>query len=206
MPVDRRGTQLRSAIAYLGPVFVKIAQTLATRSDIVSKELAKELGLLQDAMDTFDVSISRGIIQEEFRDLRRPIVVGEPGSGQPLYADLSTEPVAAASMAQVHRGSLSDGTLVAVKVQRPGLAEKVGLDFYILRVILAAVNAILGVTRGSAVIKSVLDEVGDGIFAELDFTMEARNIERFKELYGAACPNVKVPDVIWDLTRPRVLP
>ncbi|CAE8581207.1 unnamed protein product, partial [Polarella glacialis] len=62
-----------------------------------------------------------------------------------------------------------------------------------------------GVTRSAEIIQSVLDEVGDGLFAELDFTQEARHLERFRDLYGEKCPDVVVPEVVWSLTRQRVL-
>ncbi|CAE8657031.1 unnamed protein product, partial [Polarella glacialis] len=103
----------------------------------------------------------------------------------------------------VYRGCLEDGREVAVKVQRPGLAEQVGLDFFVLRQILAVVNVLRGVTRSAEIIQSVLDEVGDGLFAELDFTQEARHLERFRDLYGEKCPDVVVPEVVWSLTRQR---
>ncbi|CAK0802705.1 unnamed protein product, partial [Prorocentrum cordatum] len=81
----------------------------------------------------------------------------------------------------------------------------VGLDFYVLRLILAGINRVVGITRSTEIVKGVLDEVGEGLFAELDFSQEARHIERFRDLYGALCPEVVVPDVVWSRTRPRVL-
>lgn len=214
-PDADRGEFLRLEVAALGPVFVKVAQTLATRSDIVDQRLAKELGLLQDAMATFDDGIAMATIREEF-DWHGPIVaISEMHSaassslvrhsGEALFAELSPSPVAAASLAQVYRGELTDGTRVAVKVQRPGLLEQVGLDFFVLRLLLAAVNALFGISRSTKAVQGVLDEVGDGLFAELDFTQEAEHIDRFTELYGARCPDVVVPRVVWSRTRPRVL-
>lgn len=212
LSVAVRGQRLRSQVASLGTVFVKLAQTMATRSDLVTKELGKELGLLQDAMGQFSNDVAMQTIREEF-DWDGPVAASgsseggqlHPGESAPLFSSLTDEPVAAASLAQVYRGILTDGTEVAVKVQRPGLAELVGLDFYVLRRILFTVNAMLGATRSSEIAQSVLDEVGDGLFAELDFVQEARHAELFQSLYGAKCPDVVVPEVVWSRTSTRVL-
>eukprot|EP00439_Symbiodinium_sp_Y106_P068996 s4698_g11.t2 len=147
LSVAVRGQRLRSQVASLGTVFVKLAQTMATRSDLVTKELGKELGLLQDAMGQFSNDVAMQTIREEF-DWDGPVAASgsseggqlHPGESAPLFSSLTDEPVAAASLAQVYRGILTDGTEVAVKVQRPGLAELVGLDFYVLRRILFTVN------------------------------------------------------------------
>ncbi|CAE7318086.1 unnamed protein product [Symbiodinium sp. CCMP2456] len=213
LPVAVRGQHLRSQVASLGTVFVKLAQTMATRSDLVTKELGKELGLLQDAMGQFPNDVAMQTIREEF-GWHGPVAASRslegaqlqnPGESAPLFSSLTEEPVAAASLAQVYRGTLTDGTEVAVKVQRPGLAELVGLDFYVLRRIFSTVNAVLGATRSSEIAQSVLDEVGDGLFAELDFVQEARHSELFQSLYGEKCPDVVVPEVVWSRTSTRVL-
>ncbi|CAK9054627.1 Uncharacterized protein sll0005, partial [Durusdinium trenchii] len=208
--VEWRGERVREEVACLGTVFVKLAQTMATRSDLVSQELGKELGVLQDSMGRFPDDIALKTIQEAFGfngpvAASRNLELAHPGTDQALFAALTPEPVAAASLAQVYRGKLLDGREVAVKVQRPGLAEQVGLDFYVLRQILAMVNALLGVTRSSEIAQSVLAEVADGLFAELDFTMEAQHIEKFRDLYGHSCPDVVVPEVIWSRTKVKVL-
>ncbi|CAK0802708.1 unnamed protein product [Prorocentrum cordatum] len=131
-PPAERGATMRAELAALGPVFVKVAQTLATRSDIVDQELGRELGLMQDALGTFDNAVALATVREEFADWPGPVVAEGSARGaaaqgaRPLFAELSAEPVAAASLAQVYRGALDDGTDVAVKVQRPGLLEQVG--------------------------------------------------------------------------------
>lgn len=221
LPATERGQRVRGQLSQLGPVFAKIAQTLATRPDIVSRDLAKELGLLQDAMTTFDDEVAFATIREEF-GVHQSLVAatltdGQPGiigqdhaamhgsAEEPLFAELATTPVAAASLAQVYQGRMPDGTLVAVKVQRPGLLETVAMDFYVLRLLLAGVNKVVGITRSSAIVVAVLDEVGEGLFAEIDFTQEARNIELFRKYYSSKCPNVVVPDVVWGRTTRRVL-
>lgn len=210
-PVEWRGERVRTEVACLGTVFVKLAQTMATRSDLVSRELGRELGILQDSMGRFPDDVALQTIREEF-SWDGPVAASrsegaetDPADETPLFASLTAEPVAAASLAQVYRGKLVDGQEVAVKVQRPGLAEQVGLDFYVLRQLLSLVNAITGVTRSSEIAQSVLAEVADGLFAELDFTMEAQHIEKFRDLYGEACPDVVVPEVIWSRTRVKVL-
>jgi len=164
-------------------------------------------------MGRFPDDVAMQTICEEFswkgpvaasRNLDSTLIEGPDGK-QPLFAFLTAEPVAAASLAQVYQGKLLNGKEVAVKVQRPGLAEQVGLDFYVLRQILALVNAFMGVTRSSEIAQSVLAEVADGLFAELDFTMEGRHIEKFRDLYGENCPDVVVPEVVWSRTKVKVL-
>ncbi|CAJ1406498.1 unnamed protein product [Effrenium voratum] len=211
-PQQQRGQRLRDEVSSLGTVFVKLAQTMATRSDLVTKELGRELRVLQDSMGRFPDEVALETIREEF-EWTGPVAARRPGpegheaskDGEPLFASLSAEPVAAASLAQVYRGNLLDGREVAVKVQRPGLADQVGLDFYVLRQMLSAVNAVMGATRSSEIAESVLSEVADGLFAEIDFTMEGQHIEKFMDLYGADCPDVVVPEVIWSRTRLKVL-
>eukprot|EP00971_Amphidinium_carterae_P069302 1371316-Amphidinium_carterae.1 len=100
---------------------------------------------------------------------------------------------------------MHDGTEIAVKVQRPDLALQVGIDFYALRVLLAAANTTFSFADDVAVVQALLDEVGAGIFAELNFEQEGRNIEEFQHLYRRSLPDVVVPDVIWSRTSRRVL-
>jgi predicted unusual protein kinase regulating ubiquinone biosynthesis (AarF/ABC1/UbiB family) len=133
----KRGAYLRDGIAQLGPVFVKIAQTLSTRPDIIGDEAADSLLVLQDQMGPFDSETAYAIIKEELQ-WEGPIVQdpAESNGPTPLFSELTAEPIAAASIGQVYKGKLMDGRQVAVKVQRPGMVSKIALDMYIVRQLL----------------------------------------------------------------------
>jgi len=108
------GVRLREALEELGPTFVKLGQMMAGRGDLFPEELIAELGSLHEHAAQFPAEVARRIIEEE---------TGKPIAA--LYASFDDEPMAAASMAQVHCATLHDGTAVIVKVQRPGIAATV---------------------------------------------------------------------------------
>ena len=195
---DDGGETLRGELATLGPVFCKIGQTMATRPDIVGLETSRNLGKLQDA-----VAPESGGPAVAMATLRSELPAAES-----LLANISAAPVAAASLAEVYRATrASDGAELAIKIQRPGLERKVALDFHVLRRILALAQEQFGLAGDIPTIQSVLDEVGGGIFAELDFETEARHIRRFDALYAKRLAElgVVVPKVDPTLTSPRVL-
>ena len=124
----------------LGPVFVKMAQTLSTRPDIIGDEAADALKPLQDQMTAFP---SNDAYEQIRRCLDRdgPVCPGDPtwtgsSDAEPIYAELSAMPVAAASIGQVYKGKLHTGERVAVKVQRPGVLRRIALDLHISRMAL----------------------------------------------------------------------
>jgi predicted unusual protein kinase regulating ubiquinone biosynthesis (AarF/ABC1/UbiB family) len=118
----KRAVQLRQILTDLGPAFIKVGQALSTRPDLVSPIYLEELAKLQDQLPPFPNEVAFQFIEEE---------LGAPP--QEIYADLSPNPLAAASLGQVYKGKLKTGETVAVKVQRPGLSERIALDIYILR-------------------------------------------------------------------------
>ena len=118
------GATLRAELSRLGPVFCKVGQTMATRPDIIGLETSRNLGQLQDAIapEADGPAVAMRTLAEA---LGRPI--------EDCLMEVSPEPVAAASLAEVYKARLvSDGRAVAVKIQRPGLERKVALDFYVL--------------------------------------------------------------------------
>ena len=121
-----RGERLRRALEELGPIFVKFGQLLSTRRDLLPPDMADELTLLQDRVPPFDPAIAMATIERAFR---RPI--------DTLFASFEREPVASASIAQVHFGTLRmrDGRLqdVAVKVLRPGMLRVIEQDLALMR-------------------------------------------------------------------------
>src|SRR5690606_5749802 len=121
-PEQTRGARLRAALEALGPTFVKLGQILSTRPDIVPEDVVEELSLLQDHVPAVPVDQVIPVVEAE---LGRPL--------SEAFASFDPEPLAAASIGQVHRATLPDGTGVAVKVRRPGVEEVVETDLEILQ-------------------------------------------------------------------------
>ncbi|HEY9807458.1 MAG TPA: AarF/ABC1/UbiB kinase family protein, partial [Candidatus Obscuribacterales bacterium] len=119
-----------------------------------------------------------------------------------IYAELTPQPIAAASLGQVYKGRLKTGELVAVKVQRPGLAQNITLDLYILRGIAAWAKQNIKQVRSDLV--AILDEFGSRVFEEMDYIHEGHNAERFARLYGHL-QDIYIPKIYWEYTQRRVL-
>ena len=187
----RRAVQLRELLTKLGPAYIKIGQALSTRPDLVPPIYLEELTRLQDQLPAFPNEIAYQFIEEE---------LGAPPSK--IYAEISPQPIAAASLGQVYQGRLKTGEEVAIKVQRPDLRERITIDLYILRKLAAWVQRNLKRVRSDLV--GILDELGDRIFEEMDYIHEGENAERFFELYGHM-KDVYVPKIYWEYTNRRVL-
>jgi predicted unusual protein kinase regulating ubiquinone biosynthesis (AarF/ABC1/UbiB family) len=187
----KRAIALRDLLTRLGPAFIKIGQAVSTRPDLVPPVYLEELSKLQDQIPPFDNAIAFRYIEE---------ALGAPP--HELFVELSESPVAAASLGQVYKGRLKTGEAVAVKVQRPGLAENITLDVYILRGISAWAMKKFSIIRSDLV--GILDEFAARIFEEMDYTQEGRNAERFDALYSYM-PEIYVPEIYWDYTARRVL-
>ena len=187
----QQAVRLREVLTRLGPAFIKVGQALSTRPDLVPPAYLEELTRLQDQLPPFDNAIAFRFIEEE---------LGSPPDE--VYAELTAQPIAAASLGQVYRGRLKTGEEVAVKVQRPGLAQLIALDTYILRQ--AAAFAMRRFKRIRSDLVAIMDEFGARIFEEMDYTHEGQNAERFAQLYGQL-PDVYVPKIYWQYTGRRVL-
>lgn len=176
----------------MGPTFIKLGQLLSTRFDLLPASYTTALSRLQDDVEPFDVEVVRRTIAEELgADVRH------------LYADFDPEPLAAASLGQVHRATLRSGREVAVKVQRPGVREDVRADMATLARIAAVADkgSNLGRTYGFA---RLLREFDRSLRLELDYRREARNLTRFAEL-TSPYDLLVVPEPVLDLTTGRVL-
>ncbi len=182
---------LREMLTKLGPAFIKIGQALSTRPDLVPPNYLEELTKLQDQLPPFPNEIAFQFIREELG--------ADPDQ---IYAELSPLPIAAASLGQVYKGRLKTGEEVAVKVQRPGLAESIAVDMYILRRI--AAWAMTNIKRVRSNLVAIADELATRIFEETDYNQEGRNAERFAALYGYL-PEIYVPKIYWNYTGRRVL-
>lgn len=183
IPLERRtrGKALRDGIARLGPVFIKLAQTLSTRPDIIGEEAADSLMVLQDQVGPFSSAVADEIIKSElgWTGAVRERDAPAPGPRYSLYKKLSDEPIAAASIGQVYEGVLHDGSKVAVKVQRPGMVRRIARDLHIIRLGFGWIEE-SGV-NGSEDLPQIVDQVGAGIFQELDYRVEASNADEFRK-------------------------
>ncbi|ESA36241.1 abc-1 domain-containing protein [Leptolyngbya sp. Heron Island J] len=187
----KRAIQLREVLTKLGPAYIKIGQALSTRPDLVPPAFMGELVKLQDQIPPFSNEIAFRLIKEDLGQIP-----------QDIYAEISPNPVAAASLGQVYKGKLKTGAEVAIKVQRPGLTAQITRDIYLLRRLAQWACNNLSVVRSDLV--SIMDEFGARIFEEMDYTHEGENAQRFESLYGYL-PNIIVPKIYTELTARRVL-
>jgi len=187
-----RGQRLRLMLDELGPTFVKFGQLLSTRPDVVPPDIVFELQALQDQVTQFP-----------YEDVER-VVRAELGlSVEQLFVEFEQEPVAAASIGQVHRAVLPNGRQVAVKVQRPDAPGTIEADLELLyqvaRIVRERVKALQFIDT-----VALVDEFARTIRQELDYRMEARNAEQFHRRF-AGHPHVKIPRVYWSYSRSKVL-
>ncbi|CAK9233114.1 unnamed protein product [Sphagnum troendelagicum] len=187
----KRAGQLRAALVQLGPAFVKIAQAVSSRPDVIAPEYLAELELLQDRIAPFSTELALNIIEQE---------LGVPV--EHLFSEISPQPVAAASLGQVYQARLRpSGEAVAVKVQRPGVRAAMALDLFILRKMVDYARVLLRLNTDLA---GVVDEWGSSVFREMDYQAEARNGVRFRKMFGTL-PDVFIPEMFTELTSRRVL-
>ncbi len=187
----KRAAQLRQTLTDLGPAYIKIGQALSTRPDLIPPTYMEEMVKLQDQIPPFSNEIAFRLIEED---------LGEPP--HQVYAEISPNPVAAASLGQVYKGKLTTGEAVAIKVQRPGLTQRITRDIHLLRQIASWASNNLSVVRSDLV--SIMDEFGARIFEEMDYNHEGENAQRFETLYGYL-PDIVVPQIYTSLTSRRVL-
>ena len=184
--------RLRLAFEELGPTFVKLAQILSSRPDILPPDYIGELSKLQDQVPPFPFDDAKCLIEAE---LGRPLTQ--------LFASVEEEPVAAASLAQVHRGRTMAGEEVAIKVQRVGIKPVIEADIRVLHELAHLAERHIPESRYFEPVRLV-DGFARTIRRELDFVREGRNIDRFR-VYFADAPTVCIPKVHWDLTSSKVL-
>lgn len=188
----REGAILREKLARLGPAFIKIGQTLATRADMLPPEYIQELSKLQDEVPPFSASEARAIIE------------GELGARiEDIFSEFEDEPIAAASLGQVHRARLRTGQRVAVKVQRPAIRERIMFDISVLRRAARALELFPNLIRG-ADWQGTLDQFQQTILEELDYQREAKNAEVFRANF-ARWREVYVPRVYHAFSGKRII-
>jgi len=186
---------IRDGLFRLGPTFVKLGQVVSTREDLLEKEYIDVLKDLQDNVPGFGGERAKAIVAAE---LGKPI--------EQCFDSFETEPIAAASLGQVHR-AVYKGTPVAVKVQRAGLKELFDTDLKNLKVLAKLLDKFDpksdGADRSYA---DIYDESSKLLYEEIDYIAEGKNAKRFDDsLKAVGIDYVKVPEVFWAATTPRVL-
>lgn len=194
--LSRRGPKaperLCLGLARLGTTFIKFGQALSLRRDMLPDEYILALQSLQDRIAPFPTSEA---LQEIERGLRRPV--------SEIFSELDHEPLAAASVAQVHTARLPDGRKVIIKVRRPGIEDQIDGDMRALKWVTRTVMIVMPRLRHYQPLR-IIDEIWNNLRKEIDFRREAQNIKRFVAAF-ADWPAIKIPDVIDDLVSETVI-
>lgn len=187
-----RGARLRLALQELGPIFVKFGQILSTRRDLVPPDIAIELALLQDRVAPFDGGTARKIVEAA---LERRI--------DEAFDSFEIEPLASASIAQVHAARLHGGREVVVKVLRPDIEGKIAGDIALLKALAALVER-AHPKADKIRPRAVVAEIESTLAAELDLQREGANASVLRRFW-ADSDDMYVPEVIWSHTSERAL-
>ena len=186
------GERLRLALEELGPIFVKFGQALSTRRDLLPPDIADELAKLQDAVPPFPTE--------------QVIEILEGAYGKPVddvFKYLDREPLAAASIAQVHKAELPDDTEVIVKVVRPGVEDKIDRDLEVMRAVARLADKYWEHGKQLKPLE-VVAEYEQTIIDELDLMREAANTAQLKRNFEGS-DMLYVPEIYWDFCRPEVM-
>ena len=187
-----RAVRVRMALEDLGPTFIKMGQILSTRPDLLPVEFIQELPKLQDDVPAFSLSEIKEIIVKE---LHKPV-------GQ-IFSHFDEQPLAAASIGQVHKARTFDGQDVVVKVQRPGIQNTIQVDLEIMHHLAGLMEKHLegwDIQRPS----KIVEEFAQTLEKELDYSLEAAYMERFARQFEKE-PTVHVPKVFHEASTSRVL-
>ena len=187
-----RGERLRLGLERLGPIFVKFGQVLSTRRDLLPEDLADELAKLQDRVPPFPAAQARALIEKA---LGRPI--------EAVFEQFDAEPVASASIAQVHFAVLKGGREVAVKVLRPGMLAAIDDDLSLLRTLAVWVER-LSADGKRLKPREVVAEFDNYLHDELDLVREAANAAQLRRnMQGIDL--IMVPEMVWDFCTQSVI-
>ncbi|RZJ20765.1 MAG: 2-octaprenylphenol hydroxylase [Acinetobacter sp.] len=177
--------KLKEALEEMGPLAIKLGQLLSTRRDLIPPEVLQQLVLLQDRVKPFDNNIAKTRIQESLK-----------ADVNTLFARFDEQPLAAASIAQVHTAALHDGREVVVKVTRPDIRQQILQDFEILDWLGAALEKRLEAARALH-LSEIIQDYRQIILNELDLTLEADNTRRMRH-YFTGSSMMYVPEVYMD--------
>lgn len=183
---------LRMALEELGTTYIKLGQMLSTREDLLPPDYVAELAVLREHVHPVP---SQQIVEEIEDELGRSL--------SDLFLDFEYDPVASASIGQVHAARLFDGTRVVIKVQKPGVAGQVEQDLLLIRRLAQWAQRHGQIAKDYDIV-GIADEFAWTLRNELDYLREGRNTDRFRENFRSN-PEVRIPRVYWSLTSPRVI-
>ena len=186
------GAKLRLALEELGPTFIKLGQILSTRPDLLPSDIISELDKLQDEIEPFSYTQVEEILEEE---LQRPV--------DQVYSHVDRDSIAAASIGQVHYARLISGEEVVIKVQRPYITSVIETDLEILKDLATQAEQRLSWAKHYQV-RDVVDEFARVLRDELDYQLEARNAEKFGEMFKEN-EKIYVPEVYWEYSTTRII-
>lgn len=187
-----RGERIRRALEDLGPIFIKFGQMLSTRRDLLPDDIAAELTRLQDRVPPFSSTAARQLIEKAY---------GKPVTE--VFQHFETEPMASASIAQVHAATLWDGKAVVVKVLRPNIEKVIHQDVELMYLLARMVQRYWKEARRLRPVE-VVSEYEKTIFDELDLMREAANASQVRRNFEHN-PILYVPEVHWDYCHPNVM-
>ncbi|MDH3638116.1 MAG: ubiquinone biosynthesis regulatory protein kinase UbiB [Gammaproteobacteria bacterium] len=187
-----RALRVREALEELGPIFVKFGQMLSTRPDLLPEDIAQELSKLQDQVPPFPGSTAISVIEAAY---------DEPLASH--FAEFETEPVASASVAQVHRARLLDGTDVVAKVLRPNIEQTIERDLSLLYTLASLAERYWDQGPRLRPVE-VIDEFNKTLHDELDLRREAANASQLRSNFKGD-ETIYIPEVYWDHTRKNVM-
>ncbi len=186
------GRRLRQVFEELGPTFVKLGQMLSTRPDLLPADVTEELRLLQDHVPAFDNAVAMNLIAAE---------LGKPISE--IFAWISEEPIASASIGQVYRARLPNQQEVVIKVRRPDIEQTITTDMQLMRWLAESLESLMPESRIYRPIM-VVEEFDQALARELDYINEAATTDRFAKAF-AGDEGIRIPKIFWEFTSPRVL-
>jgi len=189
---DVKAHELRELFEDLGPAFIKLGQFLGMRPDLLPPHFAKELQKLHDEAKPFSGEKATDIIENELECKLDEI-----------FEEFYNEPIAAASIGQVHEATLKNGKEVVVKVQRPEIEKKVKADLELIERFTRIIEDLYPESKMYQP-HEVTKEFKKMLEDELDYTVEARNAQRFRNAFEGE-PNIKIPKIYWDYLTKRVL-
>lgn len=184
--------RLRLVLEELGPTFIKLGQLLSTRSDLLPADYISELSKLQDEVPPFSFDKVRERVQMELG-----------ANLEDIFASFEREPLAAASIGQVHRAQLKTGEKVVVKIQRPGINAIIDVDIEILYDLAGLVDRHSPWGHNYKLV-DVVEEFDRILHEELDFNTEGRHTETFRQNFGDD-PNISAPSIKWEYTSGKIL-
>jgi ubiquinone biosynthesis protein len=186
------GKRLVKALTTLGPTWVKFGQILSTRPDILPDTIVVELATLQDNVEPVPFEDIDGQLQRKLgKDWRSK------------FQSFSEQPLASASIGQVHEAVLQDGSRVVLKIQRPGIGPKIESDVHILHTVAGYLEEAFPEAHIMD-LRGMVRDFAKSLAQELDYTVEANNMERFRRNF-AESPDIKIPDVHRELSSDQVL-